>query len=96
MRAPIQLIAIAVFIFTLTLRCAASFAQDTIGEVTSVTGTATLQRGGSEVALVLLMPIRVCATRFAPPQSRKLQSHLATAASSFCPSPVPAPSINTR
>ena len=59
MRAPIRLIAIAVFIFTLTLPCAASFAQDTIGEVTSVSGAATLERGGSEVALVLLMPIRV-------------------------------------
>jgi hypothetical protein len=59
MRAPIRLIAIAVFIFTLTLPCAASFAQDTIGEVTSLSGAATLERGGSEVALVLLMPIRV-------------------------------------
>jgi hypothetical protein len=59
MRAPILLIAIAVFIFTLTLPCAASFAQDTIGEVTSVSGAATLERGGSKVALVLLMPIRV-------------------------------------
>ena len=59
MRAPIRLIAIAVFIFTLTLRCAASFAQDTIGEVTSVSGAATLERGGSEVALVLSTPIRV-------------------------------------
>ena len=59
MPTPIRLIAIAVFLFALTLRCAAAFAQETVGEVTSISGVAKLERGGSEIALVLSMPIRV-------------------------------------
>lgn len=59
MRAPIRLIAITLFIFTLTLRCAASFAQETVGDVTSISGVAELERGGSRVAVIQSMPIRV-------------------------------------
>ncbi len=55
----IRLIAIAVLTFTLTSRCAAAFAQDTVGEVTAVTGVAKLDRGGREVDVSPTMPINL-------------------------------------
>ena|SRR5208337_676681 len=59
MHPPIRLIAIAVLCFTLTSHCAAAFAQDTVGEVTSVKGIAKLDRAGSESDLAPSMPIEV-------------------------------------
>ncbi len=59
MHPPIRLIAIAALTFTLTSRCATAFAQDTVGEVTSITGVAKLDRGGSEVDVAPSMPIEV-------------------------------------
>jgi hypothetical protein len=55
----IRLIAIAVFSFALTWRCAPAFGQDTVGEVTSITGVAKLDRGGSEINITPSMPIAV-------------------------------------
>ena len=59
MHPRIRLVAIALLTFTLTSRCAAAFAQQTVGEVTSITGVAKLDRGGNEVDLKLSMPIEV-------------------------------------
>ncbi len=59
MHPPIRLIAIAALSFTLTSQYAAAFAQDTVGEVTSNTGVAKLDRGGKEVDIAPSMPIEV-------------------------------------
>jgi ferric-dicitrate binding protein FerR (iron transport regulator) len=59
MHPRIRLVAIALLTFTLTSRCAAAFAQQTVGEVTSISGVAKLDRGGNEVDLKLSMPIEV-------------------------------------
>jgi FecR protein len=59
MHPRIRLVAIALLTFTLTSRCAAAFAQQTVGEVTSITGVAKLDRGGNEVDLKLSMPIEI-------------------------------------
>jgi ferric-dicitrate binding protein FerR (iron transport regulator) len=55
----IRSIAIAALIFTLTSQCATAFAQDTVGEVTSVTGVAKLDRGGNEIDLAPSMPVEI-------------------------------------
>jgi hypothetical protein len=59
MHTTIRLIAIAALTLTLTSRCATTFAQDTVGEVTSVTGVAKLDRGGNEIDLAPLMPVEI-------------------------------------
>jgi hypothetical protein len=59
MRPPITLVVVAAISLTLTWRCAAAFAQDTIGQVTSITGAAKLNRGGNEVDIQPSMPIKV-------------------------------------
>ncbi len=57
----IRLVAIALFSFILILNsnCAVAFAQDTVGEVTDITGSAKLERGGNEVDALPRMPIKV-------------------------------------
>src|SRR5580692_1194833 len=55
----IRLIAIALLSLILTFHCAAAFAQDTVGQVTDITGSAKLERGGIEVEAATMMPIKV-------------------------------------
>ena len=55
----IRLIAIALLSLILTSHCAAAFAQDTVGQVTDITGSAKLERGGIEVEAATMMPIKV-------------------------------------
>ena len=55
----IRLIAIAPLSLILTFHCAAAFAQDTVGQVTDITGSAKLERGGIEVEAATMMPIKV-------------------------------------
>ena len=55
----IRLGAIALFDLILIAHCAAAFAQDTVGQVTAVTGSAKLERGGVEVNAAPTMPIKV-------------------------------------
>jgi len=59
MHQPIRLTAIAILSFNLTSRCAAAFAQDIVGKVTSITGVAKLERAGNEVDLAPSIPIEV-------------------------------------
>ncbi len=59
MQTPARLIAIAALTFTLIFPCANAFAQNTVGEVTSITGIAKLARGGSELDLGPSMPVEV-------------------------------------
>jgi len=47
------------FSFILTFHCAAAFAQDTVGQVTEITGSAKLERGGVEVDAAPMMQIKV-------------------------------------
>jgi hypothetical protein len=54
-----RLVAIALFGLILTSHCAAAFAQDTVGQVTDITGSAKLERGGIEVEATAMMPIKV-------------------------------------
>jgi hypothetical protein len=51
--------AIALLSLILTSHCAAAFAQDTVGQVTDITGSAKLERGGIEVEAAAMMPIKV-------------------------------------
>jgi hypothetical protein len=55
----IRLVAIVLFNLILTSHCAAAFAQDTIGQVTEITGSAKLERGGVEVEATPMMQIKV-------------------------------------
>ena len=55
----IRLVAIVLFSFILTSHCAIAFAQDTVGQVTDITGSAKLERGGIEVDAAPSMPIKV-------------------------------------
>jgi hypothetical protein len=55
----IRLIAIALLSLILTSHCASAFAQDTVGQVTDITGSAKLERGGIEVEAAAMMPIKV-------------------------------------
>ncbi|MGC2492416.1 FecR family protein [Candidatus Binatus sp.] len=55
----IRLVATAAFSLILTSYCAAAFAQDTVGQVTDITGSAKLERGGIEVDAAPSMPIKV-------------------------------------
>ena len=57
LHSPIRLIVIAAL--TATLTAATALAQNTVGEVTSITGIAKLVRGGSELDLALSMPVKV-------------------------------------
>ncbi len=59
MHLPIRLIAIAVLTLTLASRPAVAFAQDIVGEATSITGVAKLDRAGNNVDIVPAMPIEV-------------------------------------
>ena len=56
---PIRLFAIALSSVILISLSAVAFAQDTIGQVTDVTGSAKLERGGIEVDATPSMPIKV-------------------------------------
>jgi len=56
---PLRLVAVALFSLILTSHCAAAFAQDTVGQVTDVTGSAKLERGGIAVDAAPAMPIKV-------------------------------------
>jgi hypothetical protein len=56
--ASIRLGAIVLFGLILSAHCAAAFAQDTVGQVTKVTGSAKLERGGVEVDAAPTMPIK--------------------------------------
>jgi hypothetical protein len=55
----IRLVAIALFSLILTSHSAAALAQDTVGQVTDITGSAKLERGGIEVDAAPMMPIKV-------------------------------------
>src|SRR6202046_1269873 len=55
----LRLVAIALFGLTLTSHCARAFAQDTVGQVADLTGSAKLERGGAEVDAAPTMPIKV-------------------------------------
>jgi hypothetical protein len=55
----IRLVAIVLFSFILTSHRAIAFAQDTVGQVTDITGSAKLERGGIEVDAAPSMPIKV-------------------------------------
>jgi hypothetical protein len=55
----IRLVAIALLGLILTSHCAAAFAQDTVGQVTDITGSAKIERGGIEVDAAATMPIKV-------------------------------------
>ena len=55
----IRIVVIILFTFILTSRCSPAFAEPTVGEVTSVTGDATLERGGHESAVTPSMPIQI-------------------------------------
>jgi hypothetical protein len=55
----IRLVAVALFSLILTFHCEAAFAQDTVGQVTDITGSAKLERGGIEVEAATMMPIKV-------------------------------------
>jgi len=59
MRPSIRFVAITLFIFILTARCAVAFAQNTVGEVTAITGVAKLERGGNETDILPSMPIKI-------------------------------------
>ena len=54
-----QLVALILFSIALASRSAAAFAQDTVGEVTSVVGVANLQRGANVTGVSQSMPIDV-------------------------------------
>src|ERR1700723_1404727 len=56
---PIRLAVIALVSLILTSHCAAAFAQDTVGQVTDITGSAKLERGGIDVDAAPTMPIKV-------------------------------------
>ena len=56
---PLRLVVVALFSLILTSHCAAAFAQDTVGQVTDVTGSAKLERGGIAVDAAPAMPIKV-------------------------------------
>ena len=53
------LVAIALFSLILTSHCPAALAQDAVGQVTDITGSAKLERGGIEVDAAPTMPIKV-------------------------------------
>jgi hypothetical protein len=55
----IRLVAIALFSLILNSHCGAAFAQDTVGQVTDITGSAKLERGGVEVEATPMMQIKV-------------------------------------
>ena len=55
----IRLVAITLLTFVLTSRCSLAFAADAVGEVTGLTGVANIERGGSEFAAALSMPIQI-------------------------------------
>jgi hypothetical protein len=55
----IHLVAIALFSLILTSHCAVAFAQDTVGQVTDITGSAKITRGGIEVDAAPAMPIKI-------------------------------------
>jgi ferric-dicitrate binding protein FerR (iron transport regulator) len=59
MRPSIWLVAIALFSFILTSRATTAFAQNAVGEVTSITGAAKLDRGGNEVDVTSSMTIEI-------------------------------------
>jgi len=53
------LVAIALFSLIPSCRGAEAFAQETVGEVTDITGVAKLERGGNEMDAAPKMPIKV-------------------------------------
>ena len=55
----IWLVAIALFSLVLTSYCAAALAQDAVGQVTEITGSAKLERGGIEVEAAPMMQIKI-------------------------------------
>jgi hypothetical protein len=55
----IRLVAVAFFNLILTSHCGAAFAQDTVGQVTEITGSAKLERGGVEVEAAPMMQIKI-------------------------------------
>ncbi len=55
----VRLIAIALLSLILTSHCSVAFAQNTVGQVTDITGSAKLERGGIEVEAAAMMPIKV-------------------------------------
>src|SRR5579862_7591128 len=55
----IRHVAVALFSLILTFHCAAALAQHTVGQLTDVTGSAKLLRGGIEVDAAPSMPIKV-------------------------------------
>src|SRR6266850_2834429 len=55
----IRFVAITLLSFILTSQCSMAFAGDTVGEVTGLNGVANIERGGSEFAAALSMPIQI-------------------------------------
>ena len=55
----IRFVAITLLSFILTSLCSMAFAGDTVGEVTSLTGVANIERGGSKFAAALSVPIQI-------------------------------------
>jgi hypothetical protein len=55
----IRLVAIALLSLVLSSHYGAAFAQDTVGQVTDITGSAKLERGGVEVDAAPMMQIKV-------------------------------------
>jgi hypothetical protein len=55
----IPLVAIALFSLILTSHCGGAFAQDSVGKVTEITGSAKLERGGVEVEAAPMMQIKI-------------------------------------
>ncbi|HYR79517.1 MAG TPA: FecR family protein [Candidatus Dormibacteraeota bacterium] len=55
----IRFVAITLLSFIVTSQCSIAFAGDTVGEVTGLNGVANIERGGSEFAAALSMPIQI-------------------------------------